>query len=245
MSTIFRYKYHLIAIMILMAVLFAGVKTKVTRVTKEAKDLPAVGTQGQLEHALELFPIQESGSILFLNADMDLRHYILSRVQRALPKAQKHRAFEIAHSVITQADHHGMDPLFLLAVIATESSFNLKARGRHGEIGLMQLLPETAKWLAPQAGLDATKLNLEDPSINIRLGATYFAQLRKRFNHHGTRYVSAYNMGAKNVRRLVRANREPNTYSAKVLGNYKKIYANLEKSQATEPAFWRQLASVK
>jgi len=228
-----------------MAVLLAGVKTKVTHVTEDATDLPPVGTQGQLEHALELFPIQESGSILSISANTDLRSYILNRVKRALPKAQKHRAFEIAHSVITEANHHGMDPFFLLAVIATESSFNLKARGRQGEIGLMQLLPDTVSWLAPQAGFGSTKIDLEDPSVNIRLGATYFAQLRRRFDHHGTRYVSAYNMGVTNVRRLVRANREPNTYSAKVLGNYKKVYASLEKSRATPPAFWQQLASVK
>lgn len=152
----------------------------------------------------------------------------------------KDKAYEIARAVIVEANHHGMDPLFLLAVIQTESQFNLKARGRHGEIGLMQILPETAKWIAPHAGVDSESINLENVSMNIRLGATYFAHLRKSFKNMGTRYVSAYNMGSTNVRRLVKNNIEPYIYSSKVLGNYTNFYAKIEKAQTS-----RDIASVK
>ena len=120
-----------------------------------------------------------------------------------------------------------MDPLFLMAVIATESQFNPKARGSHGEIGLMQVLPKTAKWIAPQAGIKRNQINLEDPALNIRIGATYFAKLRKTFEGKGTRYVSAYNMGSKNVRKLLKSNKEPKIYSARVIGNYTAFYARI------------------
>lgn len=104
----------------------------------------------------------------------------------------------------------------------------------------MQILPQTAKWIAPQAGVDTDFINLENPSLNIRLGATYIAQLRKSFSNNGTRYVSAYNMGSANVRRLVKNKIEPYIYSGKVLDNYQGFYSRLERSRSA-----RNIASVE
>jgi len=114
---------------------------------------------------------------------------------------------------------------------------------------LMQLLPRTAKWLAPHAGIAEDRIDLEDPNINIRLGATYFATLRKSFEGKGVHYVSAYNMGSANVRRLLASNVEPKTYSGKVLGNYKRFYTSVQKAQGkildAVQATGRAIASVK
>lgn len=231
MNYLIRYKYHFIALALLILLLLTGAKTKVARISDIPSDLPKVQSQGQLEHALELFSASEQLDLLSISVEEDQRPYILNIVQTSLPEAYKSRAYEISRAVITEANHHKMDPLFLLAVIQTESQFNLKARGRHGEIGLMQVLPKTAQWLAAQAGIRADQVNLEDPAINIRIGATYFALLRKRFDKVGSRYVAAYNMGSTNVRRLVRNNIEPYIYSGKVIGNYKGLYGKLEKAQ--------------
>ena len=228
MKHLIRYKYHVLVIAILVAILFAGVRTTVTEITDTSLTLPRIQTHGQLDHALELLPRNEHASVLSVGADEDQRALILSLVESSLSVSNRDRAYEIARAVIVEANHHGMDPLFLLAVIQTESQFNLKARGRHGEIGLMQILPKTAAWLAPQAGIEVAKINLEDPSQNIRLGATYFALLRKNFSGHGSRYVAAYNMGSLNVRRLVRKNIEPYIYSGKVMANYKSIYGQMD-----------------
>lgn len=241
MNILLRYRYHIAALTILMAFIFASAKTKVTEITDDAKDLPKIETEGQLEHAIELLPANQTGRVLAMEEKTDIRQFIFKKVQQSLPKAYRHRAYEVSRSIIVEANHHGMDPLFLMAVITTESHFNPKVRGSHGEIGLMQILPSTAAWLAPQAGIDSAKIDLEDPSTNIRIGATYFAQLRKRFNNHGTRYVSAYNMGVANVRRLVASNVEPKEYSSKVLGNYRAFYSVIDKA----PAATRQIASVK
>lgn len=240
MNYLKRYKYHVLAIAVLAALLLAGAKTKIANVTDAPAELPRIQSNGQLEHALELFPRREQAALFSIDASDDQRPYILSLVKAALPQANQDKAYEITRAVIIEANHHGMDPLFLLAVIQTESQFNLKARGRHGEIGLMQILPETAKWVAPQAGVDSGEINLENPSMNIRLGATYFAQLRKSFNNKGTRYVSAYNMGSANVRRLLASKIEPYIYSGKVLTNYKDMYGRIEKAQTA-----RDVASVK
>jgi soluble lytic murein transglycosylase len=240
MNYLKRYKYHVLAVAVLAALLLAGVKTKVANVSEAPKELPRIQSNGQLEHALELFPRAEQSALFTTGANEDQRPYILNLVKASLPAQYQDKAFEITRAVITEANHHHMDPLFLLAVIQTESQFNLKARGSHGEIGLMQILPETAKWIAPQAGVDSEKINLENPSLNIRIGATYFAQLRKSFNNKGSRYVSAYNMGSTNVRRLVKNNIEPYIYSGKVLGNYKGLYAMIEKAHTA-----RDIASAK
>ena len=58
------------------------------------------------------------------------------------------------------------------AVIAIESAYNPLAGGRDGEVGLMQIMPQTARLL----GFSGTLQALSDPGTNIRLGATYLAQ---------------------------------------------------------------------
>ena len=58
------------------------------------------------------------------------------------------------------------------AIIAVESAYNPLAGGRAGEVGLMQIMPPTAKLL----GFDGTAQALSEPDTNIRLGATYLAQ---------------------------------------------------------------------
>lgn len=225
MKALKRYKYHLVAVLILLGLLLLGVQTKMSPVTKSADELPQVGSAFQMNHALELNAAANVSYAIGL-AGTDLRAHILNIVKQSVPAHYEDKAFEIARAVIVEANHHHMDPLFLLAVIATESKFNVDARGTHGEIGLMQVMPSTAKWLAPQAGL-SHGFDLHDPAVNIRLGATYLARLRTTFKHKSTRYISAYNMGVKNVYRLLKARVEPKLYSGRVLANYNQIYLSV------------------
>jgi soluble lytic murein transglycosylase len=221
--------------LVLLGLLALGARIKPSP-APAAGDLPRIETDSQLGHSLELLSRggRSSDYSRFLNGatGIDLRPFLLETVEQSLPLQYRHHAFEIAHAVIAEANHHKMDPFFLLAVIKTESHFNLVAHGSHGEIGLMQILPRTAAWLAPQAGLSSDHLNLEDPSVNIRIGATYFAHLRKMFEGRALRYVGAYNMGATNVRRLLASNTEPRIYAGRVLGNYRKFYKQLTTSYA-------------
>ncbi len=61
------------------------------------------------------------------------------------------------------------------AVIHVESNYSPQASGAAGEVGLMQIMPPTARLL----GFSGTKQELADPQVNIRLGATYLAQAWK------------------------------------------------------------------
>lgn len=240
MANLIRYTYKVCAITTLGTLALATGRNDAPA-GFSAADLPRVESEAQLDHALELF--NRSGFVYLLNDGTDLRPYILEAVAAALPPRFETRAFDIARAVIVEANHHGMDPMFLLAVIKTESKFDLEARGSHGEIGLMQVLPSTAAWIAPQAGIPA-QFDLTDPAINIRIGATYFAQLRRSFGGRTPRYVGAYNMGSLNVRRLLASNIEPREYPSKVLGNYKDLYRSLSHSVVTAAAAGRVVASV-
>lgn len=219
-----------------------GFKTKLSHVTRSADELPRVGSRQRLEHSLELLPGPKAPLAMSSVGRLDLRKFILATVQKALPENQQGKAFEIARAVIVEANHHKMDPLFLLAVIATESQFNINARGTHGEIGLMQVMPGTAKWLAPKVGL-GNKFDLEEPVVNIRIGASYLAKLRQTFHHRSKRYVAAYNMGSRNVRRLIATHVEPRIYPTLVLNNYEQIYLSL--STPTTPFVARGIAQVQ
>lgn len=217
MGTLKRYAFQLVSAMVLAPLAFTGARTTVSEISMTVPELPAVNAELQQVHALELSSDTEV-------VNKDLSKSVLRAVKTSIPQKFHHRAYEIARAVIVEANHHQMDPFFLLAVIKTESHFNIKARGLHGEIGLMQLLPETADWLAAQSGMTPGQYNLEDPRVNIRLGATYFASLRKEFQGYSARYIGAYNMGSGNVYKLMANNVDPSVYPDKVLKNYRNFH---------------------
>lgn len=150
-------------------------------------------------------------------------------IERHLPKRHRWKAAAIARTILIEAHKNKLDPFFLVAVILTESSFNPDARGGHGELGLMQILPKTGAWLAKTTGFKG-KVDLRNPHINIQLGAAYLAQLRERFDRVGNRYIAAYNMGAGNVSRLIASKIEPRIYSNKVLKHYSNLYLGAQKN---------------
>ncbi|MCC2690888.1 MAG: lytic transglycosylase [Rhizobiaceae bacterium] len=74
-----------------------------------------------------------------------------------------------------EAEKAGLPPQIALAVIEIESNFNPAVKGAAGEIGLMQVMPPTARML----GFQGTDVQLADPASNIRLGVTYLARAHR------------------------------------------------------------------
>ena len=131
----------------------------------------------------------------------------------------------VTRAIINSSLRHGFDPLLLLAVIENESRFNPTVVGTHGEIGLMQLKPDTAEWISKKAhirwkGADT----LRDPVANIRIGAAYLSMLRSKFGFDKDLYLAAYNMGVKNLNRLLNGKGHPQIYPQKTIEHYSKIY---------------------
>ncbi|HEY9855166.1 MAG TPA: lytic transglycosylase domain-containing protein [Stenomitos sp.] len=101
-----------------------------------------------------------------------------------------------------EADRYGLDPLFVVAVIRTESGFSPTARSRVGARGLMQLMPSTAAWVARKAALDDYSIErIEEPAVNVRLGCWYLSYLDRQFPGETDAVLAAYNAGQGNVAR--------------------------------------------
>jgi soluble lytic murein transglycosylase len=103
------------------------------------------------------------------------------------------------HIVVGHAANYDLDPALLAAVIYRESKFDAGARSSSGAIGLMQLLPATAKGIAVHTGGSRFRVaDLYDPEINVRYGAFYLRRLLAKYGD--TRLaLAAYNAGQANV----------------------------------------------
>jgi soluble lytic murein transglycosylase len=97
----------------------------------------------------------------------------------------------------------GLDPYVVAAVIREESSYDPRARSGVGAVGLMQLMPDTARLVAQEIGRPLGEVaGLWEPSVNITLGSRYLAQLNARFREP-ILAVAAYNAGPHRVQQWV------------------------------------------
>jgi soluble lytic murein transglycosylase-like protein len=125
--------------------------------------------------------------------------------------------------ILTESRKYGYDPLFLTALIITESSFNNWAKSNRNAHGLMQLKPTTAVAIASETDLKwKGTLTLYDPKKNIALGAYYLNKMVARFGDLNLA-LEAYNQGPSRLSRFLRNGYLPSRYSEKVLKNYRKI----------------------
>jgi soluble lytic murein transglycosylase len=112
-----------------------------------------------------------------------------------------------------------------MAVIQNESSFNPTMIGGVGEVGLMQVRPTTAKWIAEIYKIKYKgEKSLFEPAVNIRIGVAVMDKLRGQFDSHSRLYISAYNIGARKVRTMVEEDRTPREYVVAVMKRYLAIY---------------------
>lgn len=180
----------------------------------------------RVDHARELLGKRYKKSIVstFENHE-GIEQNIFETITKRLPKKFKKQARPITDAIFKEARAHRMDPYFVMAVIAGESSFNPLAVGPVGEIGMMQIRPSTGKWMAEKIKFkwkgDKT---LRDPVANIKLGTAYLAWLREKFDNHGQLYLAAYNMGAKNVNKAVGKHIWPKDYPKHVMKRYLAFY---------------------
>jgi soluble lytic murein transglycosylase len=99
------------------------------------------------------------------------------------------------------ARNYRLEPPLLAAVIYQESKFDADARSSSGAIGLMQLLPGTAKGIAQRTGGDRFVVDdLYEPELNVRYGSWYLRHLLDKYGDEATA-LAAYNAGQTNVDR--------------------------------------------
>ncbi|MBR5301715.1 MAG: lytic transglycosylase domain-containing protein [Clostridia bacterium] len=145
-------------------------------------------------------------SILLTSAVGVTRSY-LSRLEerRRLEAEAAERAqhpLRYADLITQYALMQGLDPALVSAVILCESSFNPQAESRVGARGLMQMMEDTAGWIAHKLDEDNASYSFDrlyDAETNIRFGTWYLGYLSRRFGGDAKKIVCAYHAGQGNV----------------------------------------------
>jgi soluble lytic murein transglycosylase len=107
-----------------------------------------------------------------------------------------------------QASAKGIDPALIAGVIYAESHFRDGQVSAAGALGLMQLTPETARYIARKSGGNAfTVQDLATAQVNIAYGAYYLRYLMRRYGDNEAFALAAYNGGEGNVDRWIAAAR--------------------------------------
>lgn len=100
------------------------------------------------------------------------------------------------HLINNECENYKLNQNLILAVIKTESGFDEKSLSKAGAMGLMQILPSTAMWIAQQ--LNDGEFKTEDlfvPSKNIKFGCYYLRYLLDYYNQNEQLAICAYNAG--------------------------------------------------
>lgn len=147
---------------------------------------------------------------------------------------------EYSETIVEEAAANDIDPLLVCAIIKSESNFDPQAVSSVGAVGLMQLMPDTASWLAGKHGIEYDESMLYDADYNIRLGCLYIASLLEHWNGNVVAAVASYNGGHGNVDKWISSGiwngteedidkipfAETRTYTGKVMSCYDN-YINL------------------
>ena len=115
--------------------------------------------------------------------------------------------WDYQQDIVTYSEKNKIDPFLVAAIIKNESNFNHKAVSKVGAVGLMQIMPETGRWIAKQMGLK----NYEDADLykvqnNIRMGCWYVSELDSEFHHNLTLIMMAYNAGRGQTKEWMKEN---------------------------------------
>jgi soluble lytic murein transglycosylase len=104
--------------------------------------------------------------------------------------------FPYRELVRREAQEWGIDPLLMAAIIRQESAFKADVVSPAGAVGLMQVMPPTGQQLARRHGPDPfTDETLARPEVNLHLGAAFFVDMSRRYDHDLPLVLSAYNAG--------------------------------------------------
>lgn len=129
-------------------------------------------------------------------------------------KAQSTNVEEI---IETYANKYNIDSNFIKAIIKQESGFNVNATSKKGAMGLMQLMPQTAKSLGV--------VDAYNPNQNIEGGVKYLRNLLDKYENNKELALAAYNAGSGAVQRYggIPPYKETQNYVNSIMSTYDKM----------------------
>lgn len=168
---------------------------------------------------IELSRIQEENRVL------RERQRILDTIEEFNPELSRQEKTSLGQVIYEESERYGYDPLILMAMIMTESSFRPDVRSHKGARGLMQIMPSVGRELSPEVekahGIEISSAkDLFDPQVNVKVGSYYLFKLILRFKDLKTA-IRAYNEGPTDIsRRIRRGTPLPQVYYGKIMRNY-------------------------
>lgn len=115
--------------------------------------------------------------------------------------------WDYQQDIVTYSRKNKVDPFLVAAIIKNESNFERGAVSDVGAVGLMQIMPETGRWIAEQMGLDDYQDgDLYRTKTNIRMGCWYLGELEYEFQQNLVLVAIAYNAGRGQTREWMQAN---------------------------------------
>lgn len=134
----------------------------------------------------------------------------------------------LAAAIVNESRRLDYDPLFVAAVIKSESAFNSFATSHVGAKGLMQIMPETGKYVASLESFPGMpRGSLTDPGYNLRLGITYLKHLEELYGGNRVLTLIAYNWGPGHVEKTMKGQkrgvpRSVVNYALRILGDHSR-----------------------
>jgi soluble lytic murein transglycosylase len=112
------------------------------------------------------------------------------------------KRFPLAHQdlVVGYAKQQRINPAWAFAIIRQESAFTHDARSHAGAMGLMQLLPRTARQVARSLRIRFSRNDLLNANTNVKLGINYLKTVKDKFKGNDVLATAAYNAGHNRVR---------------------------------------------
>ncbi len=130
---------------------------------------------------------------MLMNAYLARRHETHEAEQRAIDEQYPLMYRDLITAI---ASEYNLAPSLIASVIMNESSFRPGAESSVGARGLMQIMPDTAEWIAHKLHMDNYRLDqLYEPDTNIRFGCWYLNYLGTLFNGDPLCVVCAYHAG--------------------------------------------------
>lgn len=133
----------------------------------------------------------------------------------------------LAYKIVKEAREQEFDPLFVAAVIKSESAFDKLATSNVGAKGLMQIMPATGKYIEKFEDFSPVMNGkLTDPDYNVRLGIRYLKYLDNMYKGNRVFVLAAYNWGPGRMKDTFEGKRkippEVMNYALKILGDHQK-----------------------
>lgn len=114
------------------------------------------------------------------------------------------------------AEFNDLDPRMVAAIIRVETNYKSGAVSKKGALGVMQIMPDTAKWVIEKAKFTDVELERvkEEPATNIEIGTWYLKHLFDQFDGNEIAMIAAYNAGPTNVKNWIKSGKWDGTLEA-------------------------------